>query len=100
MSRKSKFTIRRATLILVLLIFISGCNQNTEKQELNNKMDLATLEKEIVLRLREYENHLKNGDSIALGNMYMINAEIIPSTVGRQAIIESFRGYVKKQKTP
>jgi hypothetical protein len=63
-----------------------SCEQKKENPELNVEVDITILEKEIESRLRDYENHLKNGDSIALGNMYMENAEIIPSTVGRENI--------------
>ena len=69
-----------------VLFFVSGCERKSEVNDLNRKFDFAVLEKEIELRLREYEMHLKNGDSIALGNMYTEDAEIIPSTVGRKNI--------------
>jgi hypothetical protein len=39
--------------------------------------------------------HLKIGDSIALGNMYMENAEITPSTVGRKNIIKAFGNFIR-----
>ncbi len=76
--------------MLVLLVFISSCEQKTREKEMNSETDLSTLEKEIELRLREYENHLQNGDSISLGDMYMKDAEIIPSIVGRENIIKVF----------
>ncbi len=76
--------------MLVLLVFISSCEQKTREKEMNSETDLSTLEKEIELRLREYENHLQNGDSISLGDMYMKDAEIIPSIVGRKNIIKVF----------
>ncbi len=54
----------------IACIFITSCEQKTDEKTLeSNQTDISTLEKEIELRLREYENHLKNGDSIALGNM-------------------------------
>ena len=89
----------RFIIMLILLIFISGCEQNTQEKELNSETDLSTLEKEIELRLREYENLLQNGDSIALGDMYMINAEIIPSTVGRENIIKAFGSMIRDSIT-
>jgi len=81
--------MRFITLLLVL-IFISGCEQKTKENEPNSETNLTTLEKEIEVRLREYESHLKNGDSIALGAMYMEDAEIMPSTLGRNNIIKVF----------
>ncbi len=89
----------RFITMLVVLIFISGCEQKTKEKELNIETDLLTLEKEIELRLREYENHLHNGDSIALGDMYMMDAEIIPSTVGRKNIINAFGNMIRDSIT-
>jgi len=85
----------RFIIMLVVSIFISSCGQKTKEKELNIETGLSTLEKEIELRLREYENHLQNGDSIALGNMYMEDAEIIPSTVGRENIIKAFGSMIR-----
>ena len=65
----------------------------------SDQTDLATLEKEIELRLREYENYLQSGDSISLGDMYMIDAEVIPSTVGRENIIKVFGGMIRDSIT-
>jgi ketosteroid isomerase-like protein len=77
--------------LLVFLLFFSGCDQKSGETNLKTEqVDLAVMEKQIELRLREYENHLKNEDSIALGNMYMMDAEVIPSTVGRENIIKVF----------
>ena len=97
--KKPKTNAIRLSLILILSIFIFGCEQKTEEEILNSETDISTLEKEIELRLREYENHLKNGDSIALGNMYMENAEILPSTVGRENITKKFGAYIRNEIT-
>ena len=93
------FTMMRLIIMLVVLIFISGCDRNTKEKELKTETELSTLEKEIELRLREYENHLQNGDSISLGEMYMIDAEIIPSTVGRDIIIKAFGSMIRDSIT-
>jgi len=61
--------------------------------------DITVLEKEIETRIREYETHLKNGDSIALGEMYTEDAEIIPSTVGRANIIKVFGSMIRDSIT-
>jgi len=86
--KKLKLSKTRFIIILIVSIFISSCAQQTKEKEL--EIDISTLEKEIELRLREYENHLQNGDSIALGDMYMIDAEVLPSTLGRENIIKVF----------
>ena len=89
----------RFTIMFAVLIFILGCAQKTREKELISETDLSTLEKEIELRLREYENHLQNGDSIALGDMYLMDAEIIPSTVGRENITKVFGSMIRDSIT-
>ena len=86
--------------ILVVLIFMTSCNPKaTEKNPETEQTNVSALEKEIELRLREYESHLKNGDSVALGDMYMIDAEIIPSTAGRENIIKVFGSMIRDSIT-
>lgn len=89
----------RFAIFLIVPIFFSNCEQQTKEKVPNVEVGMSTLEKEIESRLREYENHLKNGDSIALGNMYTENAEIIPSTVGRNNIIKAFGGMIRDSIT-
>jgi ketosteroid isomerase-like protein len=93
-------TQKRAKLQLVILLILSmvitSCNEKASKNNLEaNQPNLTSLEKEIELRLRDYENYLRNGDSIALGHMYTEDAEIIPSTVGRDNIINVFGNMIK-----
>jgi len=90
-----KLNITRIAIILMVSIFISSCEQKIEEKDIPIEVDMATLKKEIESRLREYESHLKNGDSIALGNMYMEDAEIIPSVVGRENITKVFGSMIK-----
>lgn len=102
MKQMIKFIITRTFTLAVIIsstMFIS-CNQKTtEKASESIQVDLSTLEKEIESRLREFENHLRNGDSIALGEMYMEDAEIIPSTVGRNNIIKGFGSMIRDSIT-
>ena len=87
-------------VVFITAIIVMGCNQKTsEKASESNQVDLSVLEKEIESRLREYENHLRNGDSVALGEMYMENAEIIPSTAGRENIIKAFGSMIRDSIT-
>ena len=97
-----KLTFRSILLLIFLIasISITNCKQKaTEDNSETNKIDLTVLEKEIELRLREYEKLLQKGDSIALGDMYMVDAEIIPSTVGRQNIIKAFGRMIQDSVT-
>ena len=98
---KTKLLSRSALLLILLAIAsIGGCNQKEKEQDLQSSLtDIATLEKEIETQLRKYEGHLLNGDSIALGNMYMQDAEIIPSTVGRENITKVFGSMIRDSIT-
>ncbi len=98
--KKSKLVKIQFLTFLIASIFIMSCDQNVnEKTLISNQTDLSILEKEIELRLREYESNLKNGDSIALGNMYMEDAEIIPSAIGRNNITKAFGNMIRDSIT-
>lgn len=86
-------------ILLIVSIYFTSCSQSTKHEALNSEVDIATLEKEIESRLREYERHLKNGDSIALGNRYTEDAEIIPSTVGRENIMKVLGSMIQDSKS-
>ncbi len=97
---KRKVSITLFSTILIALISFTSCDQKVAKKGAEpEQTNLSTLEKEIELRLREYENHLQNGDSIALGEMYMMDAEIIPSTVGRNNITKVFGSMIRDSIT-
>ena len=93
--KKLKTNAIRLSLILILSIFTFGCEQKTEEKIINTEPNISKLEKEIELRLREYESNLKNGDSIALGNIYLEDAEIILSTIGRNNITKVFGSMIR-----
>jgi ketosteroid isomerase-like protein len=94
--KNSKLAKIRFLTFLIASIFITSCNKKTDDKTLeSNQTDISTLKKEIELRLREYENLLLDGDSIALGNMYTEDAEIIPSRVGREDIIKAFGNLIR-----
>jgi ketosteroid isomerase-like protein len=91
--------VNRFILLLAVVIAISACEQKAEESEIKSEIDMSMFEKEIELRLREYEDNLRNGDSIALGEMYMLDAEIIPSTLGRENIIKAFGAMIRDSIT-
>jgi ketosteroid isomerase-like protein len=98
--KKSYFRMILLSIILIVSVSLVSCSQKASKQNVETtQTEISTLEKEIELRLREYENHLRNGDSIALGDMYMENAEIIPSTAGRDNIIKAFGSMIRDSIT-
>ena len=89
--KKIKYKLLVFLVILIASVFSTSCNhKSTEKNPETEGTDLSILEKEIELRLREYENYLEAGDSMALGNMYTKDAEVIPTIVGRENIIKVF----------
>ena len=86
--------------VFTIFILATSCNQKVDETSHEPKQtDISVLEKEIEMRIREYETNLKNGDSIALGEMYTEDAEIIPSTVGRANIIKVFGGMIRDSIT-
>ncbi|MGV6845639.1 MAG: nuclear transport factor 2 family protein [Lutibacter sp.] len=85
--------------LLIISILLFSCKQKLSKKGLKSEINISVLKKEIELRLRDYERYLKNRDSIGLGNMYMKNAEIIPSTVGRKNIIKAFGSMIRDSIT-
>ena len=86
--------------ILLLTVIVEGCDQKEKEPDVQTvSTDMPRLEKEIEVKLREYEKHLRNGDSIALGNMYMEDAEIIPSTAGRENITKVFGSMIRDSIT-
>lgn len=98
--KTTKFTNTLLLSFLIALIFITGCVQKENENKLETEqVDLSILEKEIELRLREFEKNLQNGDSIALGNMYLANAVIMPSTVGRENIVKNFGSMIRDSIT-
>ena len=97
---KQIFTGKFILALSMATVIAMGCNQKTsETVAESNQVDLSVLEKEIEVRLREFENHLRNGDSIALGELYMEDAEIIPSTVGRNNIVKGFGSMIRDSIT-
>jgi ketosteroid isomerase-like protein len=98
--KSSKLVMIPFLTLLIASILITSCEQKIKEIKIENKQaDLSNLEKEIESRLREYESHLKNGDSVALGNMYVEDAEIIPSTIGRDNITKAFGSMIRDSIT-
>ena len=82
--------------ILVVSNIMLSCKPKLETNITENvPNDMSLLEKEIEHRLREYENYLEKGDSLALGDMYTADAKIIPSVNGRENIVKVFSGMIK-----
>ena len=91
------------TGIVVFFCFIPKVEAQSNKRNPKSTFDLVKAEKEIQLRLRAFENALKNGDSIEIGNLYTIDAEILnngsPSTVGIDNIVKDFGEMIRDSIT-
>ncbi len=91
------------TGIVVFFCFTPKAEAQTNNSNSKSTFDLIKEEKEIQLRLRDFENALKNRDSIEIGNLYTIDAEILnngsPSTVGRDNIVKSFGEMIRDSIT-
>ncbi|WP_242092955.1 YybH family protein [Aestuariivivens sediminicola] len=97
---KTKFSKVLGSSLLITLIFILGCVQKENQPTSENEhVTLSRLEKEIESKLREFEKNLKNGDSIALGNMYLVDAVIMPSLVGTERIVKNFGSMIRDSIT-
>ncbi len=97
---KTNFTKILLLTFLITSIFITSCDRNANEKSVESKqVDLSVLGKEINIQLREFERHLQNGDSIALGSMYMDDAKIMPSVVGRDNIVKNFGGMIRHDIT-
>ena len=82
------------SLILGVLI-LSGlsCTNKSEKSDTsisktNNPFDLETATQIVEKRSKEFEDALKIGDSIAVGDIYTIDTKIIGAYTGRENIVK------------
>lgn len=53
----------------------------------NHKFDLEVATKIIEQRCKEFEDAIRVGDSIAVGDLYTVDTKIIPNHIGRNSII-------------
>jgi ketosteroid isomerase-like protein len=99
--KRTNFLALRVLTFLIAASAIS-CSQKGKESAATETINPA-MGKEIELQLREFENALKKGDSLKLGNLYTIDAEILnngsPSTVGRDNIIKNFGSMIRDSIT-
>lgn len=76
--------------ILLVTICLSSMHAFSQKEN----FDLNVAKKEILVKIKAYVDALSKSDSIALGNLYTIDARILnhgsPSTIGRPEIIKTY----------
>ena len=90
--------MRRLTisLITILLSSMTAFSQKTN-------FDLNVAKKEIQLQINAFVDALSKSDSIAIGNLYTIDAKILnhgsPSIIGRRDIIEDYGETIRSGMT-
>lgn len=83
----------KSLIIGALVLFGLSCTNNLEKSEEskssnNGKFDLEAATKIVEQRSKEFEDALKAGDSIAVGDIYTIDTKIIGAYSGRENIVK------------
>ena len=91
------------TLGIITFFLIPQALAQPDSSDQKPITELDQLKTEIEQRIHEYETALKNGDFLALGNMYTIDAEILhhgsPSTIGRENITTVFKKMIADSVT-
>jgi len=83
----------KSLIIGILVIFVLSCKNNSEKSDdnltkSNYKFDVETAIKIIEQRTKEFEDALRIGDSIAVGDLYTLDTKIIGAYSGRENIVK------------
>jgi len=93
-------------IFTVLILFTVSCKNNAEKSEINpiqdngkTKFDVTTATAIIEKRNKDFEDALKAGDSIAVGDIYTIDSKIIGAYAGRDNLIKEVHELVRDSIT-
>jgi len=83
----------KSLIILILALFALSCKNNSEKTDdsltnNNDKFDIETATKIVEQRSKEFEEALRIGDSIAVGDIYTFDTKIIGAYSGRENIVK------------
>jgi len=85
----------------ILLCFTTSICLSQTKTTSTFNLDAAS--KSIQVQIRSFENSLKKGDSVAIGNLYCIDAKLMnhgsPSTIGRADIVKAFGEMIRDSIT-
>jgi len=80
------------SLVICVLLSAFSCGKNPEKSENStsgaDKFDLEAATKIVNQRSKEFEEVLKMGDSIAVGDIYTEDTKIIGAYSGRENIVK------------
>ena len=83
----------KSLIILILALFALSCKNNSEKTDdsltnNNDKFDIEIATKIVEQRSKEFEEALRIGDSIAVGDIYTLDTKIIGAYSGRENIVK------------
>ena len=82
----------KSLIICVLVLSALSCANNSAKSDVNQsnnfKFDLKAATKIVEHRSKEFEDALKIGDSIAVGDIYTLDTKIIGAYSGRNNIVK------------
>lgn len=83
------------TIFAVITFLLLSCQNNSKssgndsfQDDGKTEFDLAAATEIIEKRCNEFEDAIKAGDSIAVGDLYTLDTKIIPSLTGRNSIIK------------
>ena len=90
----------------ILIVFNVSCKNKTEKSEINPTQDDSKTEFDVTeataiveKRNKDFEDALKAGDSIAVGDIYTIDSKIIGAYAGRDNLIKEVHELVRDSIT-
>ena len=93
-------------IFTVLIVFTVSCKNNTEKSEISliasdskTQFDVTTATAIIEKRNKDFEDALKAGDSIAVGDIYTIDSKIIGAYACRDNLIKEVHELVRDSVT-
>lgn len=93
-------------IFTVLIVLTVSCKNNTKKSEIDTiqddsktQFDVNTATAIIEKRNKDFEDALKAGDSIAVGDIYTIDSKIIGAYAGRDNLIKEVHELVQDSIT-
>lgn len=92
----------KSLLICCLVLSALSCARNQEKSgesQGNDPFDIEAATKIVEQRSKEFEDALKKGDSMAIGDIYTVDTKIIGAYSGRENIVKEVYEMVRDSIT-
>jgi ketosteroid isomerase-like protein len=93
-------------IFTILIVFSLSCKNKTEKPEINptrddskTEFDVSKATAIVEKRNKDFEDALKAGDSIAVGDIYTVDSKIIGAYAGRDNLIKEVHELVRDSIT-